>query len=104
LFLLGGIAGLALARGATTLIVSLLPALPVPIGVSVALDARAVAFTLALSLVAAVLAGLAPAFHASKAEVISGLKSDSQGGPERLRLRKAFVTRQSAFSILSVVG
>ena len=104
LFLLGGVAGLALARGTTTLIMSLLPALPVPIGVSLALDGRAVSFTLALSLAAAVLAGLAPAFHASKAEVISGLKSDSQGGPERLRLRNAFVISQVAFSIVLVVG
>ena len=104
LFLLGGLAGLALARSMTTLIVSLLPALPVPIAVTPALDARAVAFTVALSLVAAVLAGLAPAFHASKAEVISGLKSDSQGGPERLRLRNAFVISQVAFSIVLVVA
>ena len=61
LFLIGGGAGLALARVMTTPLVSLLPTLPVPIDVSLPLDARAVAFTLGLSLVAAVLSGLAPA-------------------------------------------
>jgi hypothetical protein len=61
-------------------------------------------FTLALSLVAAVLSGLAPAFHGSRAEVVGGLKADAQGGPERLRLRNAFVISQVAFSIVLVVG
>ena len=104
LFLAGGTAGLALARVMTTALVSLLPALPLPIDVSLPLDARAVGFTLGLSLVAAVLSGLAPAFHASRAEVVGGLKSDAQGGPERLRLRNAFVVSQVAFSIVLVVG
>ena len=42
LFLIGGAAGLALARVMTTALVSLLPALPLPIDVSLPLDARAV--------------------------------------------------------------
>ena len=88
----------------TTALVSLLPTLPLPIDVSLPLDARALGFTLALSLVAAVLSGLAPAFHGSKAEVVGGLKADAQGGPERLRLRNAFVISQVAFSIVLVVG
>ena len=104
LFLVGGAAGLALARGLTTTLVSLLPALPLPLDVTLPLDARAMAFTLALSLGAAVLSGLAPAFHASRAEVVGGLKADAQGGPERLRMRNAFVVSQVAFSIVLVVG
>ena len=63
LFLIGGAAGLALARVMTTRLVSLLPTLPLPVDVSLPLDARALAFTLGLSLIAAVLSGLAPAFH-----------------------------------------
>jgi hypothetical protein len=104
LFLVGGAAGLALARVLTTTLVSLLPALPLPIDVSLPLDARAVGFTLALSLWAAVLSGLAPALHSSRAEVVGGLKADGQGGPERTRLRNAFVISQVAFSIVLVVG
>lgn len=104
LFLIGGAAGLALARVMTDALVSLLPALPSPVDVSLPLDVRVVGFTIGLSLVAAILSGLAPAFHATKAEVVSGLKADAQGGPERLRMRNAFVVSQVAFSIVLVVG
>jgi predicted permease len=104
LFLMGAAAGLVLARVMTTLLVSLLPTLPLPVDVSLPLDGRAVGFTAGLSLVAAVLCGLAPALHGSRAEVLAGLKSDAQGGPERLRLRNAFVVSQVAFSLVLVVG
>jgi predicted permease len=104
LFLVGGGAGLLLARVMTTLLVSLLPTLPVPVDVTLALDGRALAFTLGLSLAAAVLSGLAPALAESKADVVSALKADSRGGPDRLRLRNAFVVCQVAFSIVLVVG
>ena len=103
LFLAGGAAGLALARVMTTLLVSLLPTVPVPLDIALALDGRAVGFTLGLSLIAAVLSGLAPALHVSRSAVLSGLKSDT-GGPERQRLRHVFVVAQVAFSIMLVVG
>jgi predicted permease len=104
LFLIGGGAGLALARVMTDALVSLLPAVPIPIDLTLPLDERAVAFTLGLSLIAALLSGLAPALDASKAEVVGGLKSNAQGGPERTRLRNAFVVAQVAFRIVLVVG
>jgi predicted permease len=102
LFSLGGVAGLALARGLTSGLVSLLPALPFPVDVSLALDVRAVLFTAGLALVAAVLSGLVPALQASKADVVSALKGDAFA-PAGVRLRHAFVIAQVAFSILLVV-
>ena len=104
LFLIGGSGGLVLARLMTGALLSLLPAVPLPIDVTLALDGRAVVFTLTLSLVAAILSGLAPAFHASRADVVGALKSDTQGGPERIWLRHAFVVSQVALSIVLVVG
>jgi len=104
LFLIGGSGGLVLARLMTGALLSLLPAVPLPIDVTLALDGRAVVFTLTLSLVAAILSGLAPAFHASRAEVVGALKSETQGGPERIWLRHAFVVSQVALSIVLVVG
>ena len=104
LFLIGGSGGLVLARLMTGALLSLLPSVPLPIDVTLALDGRAVVFTLSLSLVAAILSGLAPAFHASRAEVVGALKSDTQGGPERIWLRHAFVVSQVALSIVLVVG
>ena len=45
----------------TDALVSLLPSVPIPIDLTLPLDERAVAFTLGLSLIAALLSGLAPA-------------------------------------------
>jgi predicted permease len=70
--------------------------------VSLALDARALLFTAALALVAAVLSGLAPALQASKADVVSALMDDAHA-PARLRLRHVFVIAQVAFSLVLVV-
>jgi len=103
LFALGAAAGLLLARGMTSLVLKLLPAFPLPLAVSLPLDGRVAAFATGLSLVAAVLSGLAPALHASKADVTSALKAD-QGPADRLRLRSVFVVAQIALSILLVVA
>ena len=104
LFVLGGVLGVALARVMTSLLVTVLPSMPVPIDVSLPLDRRVLLFSAVLSLIAALLSGLAPALQASKSDVVSALKNDSQGPSDRLRLRSAFVVAQVAFSILLVVG
>jgi predicted permease len=103
LFLLGGATGLLLARAMTSLLVSRLPTLPFPVDLSLALDGRVIAFTTGLSLVAALLSGLAPALQASRPDVLSGLRNDS-GLVGRLRLRHAFVIAQVAFSIVLIIG
>ena len=103
LFALGGIAGLLLARALTSLLVSLLPAFPLPVNVSVPLDGRVVAFSLGVSFVAALLCGLVPALHASKSDVVSALKDDAPAPTDRLRLRNTFVVAQVAFSVLLVI-
>jgi predicted permease len=103
LFAIGAIAGLGLARVLTSLLVSLLPAFPLPVTVSVPLDGRVVAFSLGLSFVAALLCGLAPALHTSKTDVVATLKDDAQAPMDRLRLRNTFVVAQVAFSILLVI-
>jgi len=103
LFLLGGGLGLLLARGLTTLLVSILPSFEVPIALSVPLDTRVAAFSLGLSLVAALLSGLAPALHGSRSDVVTALKDDAHDTPERLRLRHAFVVAQVACSLLLIV-
>jgi predicted permease len=103
LFALGGAAGLMLARVMTSLLISLLPAFPLPVNVSVPLDPQVVTFSLALSFMAAVFCGLAPALHASRTDVASTLKDDAQAPMDRLRLRNAFVVAQVAFSALLVI-
>jgi predicted permease len=103
LFAMGGSAGLLVGRGLLWLLAALLPAYQVPVNVSAPLDMRVVAFTLGLSFVAAMLSGLAPALHGSRADVLTALKADTQGPTDRLWLRQGFVVAQIAFSILLVV-
>jgi predicted permease len=104
LFTCGGIAGLLLARAMTSGLVALMPAFPLPVNVSMPLDMRVVVFALALSLIAALLSGLAPAFRASRVDVLSSLKEFSQDMPDRLRLRNLFVIGQVALSVVLVVA
>jgi predicted permease len=103
LFALGGAAGLLLARVMVSMLVSRLPMLPFPVDLSLVLDSHVIAYTLALSLVAALLSGLAPAIAASKTNVLAGLRNDS-GFMGRLRARHAFVVSQVAFSLVLIIG
>jgi len=103
LFVLGGTIGIVLARAMTSLLVSLLPEFPMPVNLAVPLDGRVVAFSLILSLVSALLSGLAPALHASKADVVEALKDETDSRPDRLRLRNTFVVAQVAFSMMLII-
>lgn len=101
LFVLGGALGLVLARVLISL-TSSLPSLPVPLSVSLPLDMRVVAFTTALSLLAALVSGIAPAFKASQVDPLMSLKEESQGG-RHTKLRGALVVTQVAISLLLIV-
>jgi predicted permease len=103
LFALGSAAGIVLARVMSSMVMGLLPALPIPVQISLALDWRVVAFACGLSLVAALLSGLAPALHASRADVSTVLKAESPGASARSRLRNGFVVAQVACSLLLIV-
>jgi putative ABC transport system permease protein len=103
LFALGSAAGVALARVMASMVMGLLPVLPIPVRISIELDWRIVAFACGLSLVAALLSGLAPALHASRADVSAVLKTESPGASGRSRLRHAFVIAQVACSLLLIV-
>jgi len=103
LFSLGGAAGLLLARWMTTLLLKLLPAFPVPVNLALPLDERVVMFVIAVTFVGAVVAGLAPALHAARADLSGVLKDEGQITPARLRTRNAFVVAQVALSIVLVI-
>lgn len=104
LFAGGAVAGLLLARGMTSLLVGLLPSLPIPLDVTLPTDWRVATFTLVLTLAASLFCGLAPAFEAARTDVVSSLKTDNQGSTGRLRLRSVFLTAQVALSMILVVG
>ena len=87
----------------TSVLVSRLPTLPFPVALSLTLEAACSPSRRRLSLVAALLSGLAPAVDASRADVLSGLKNDAPR-VGRLRLRHAFVIAQVAFSIVLIIA
>ena len=101
LFAIGGTAGVVLARLMNTLFARSLPSLPFPVNVSLPVDYRVLAFTSGLSLLAALVFGLAPALQASKFDSANALKDDAQG--RRSRLRALFIVAQVACSITLVV-
>ena len=86
LALLGGSAGLLLAFWLGGSMNALVSRLPVPIELDLSLDRRMMIYTLTLSLVTAVLCGLAPARRATRMSVIPALKDD-ESMPHRQRMR-----------------
>src|SRR5215510_3702225 len=103
LALAGGAAGCLLAFCATSLL-RLFPApIPAPMEFNVNVDFRVLCFTLAVSLLSGVLFGLAPAWHASKLDLVPMLKDDrrgSGGGAPRFSLRNLLVISQVAVSLV----
>ena len=97
-FLPGGIAGLLLARWMSRLLLAMLPALPVPLTLTLPLDTRVVIFGLAVTLLTAVVTGLVPALQASKPDLVATLKGDRDARFGRLRLRQTLVAAQIAGS------
>ena len=105
LFVLGGAAGLVLSRWLTALLVALLPQLPVPLSVDLSADWRVVLFTIATSLAAAVLCGLAPALQARRTHLVGSLKGAARDtGSSRLRVRNVFVVGQVTLSLVLVIA
>lgn len=105
LFVLGGAAGLLLSRWLTALLLTVLPQLPVPLSVDLTTDWRVVVFTVAMSLVAAVLCGMAPALQARRTRLVPSLKGDALDGKSgRLQLRNVFVVGQITLSLVLVIA
>jgi predicted permease len=97
LALLGGACGVLLAIWLGGSLNSLVSRLPVPIELDLTLDTRMLAYTLVLSLLTAVLCGLAPARRATRMTVTPALKDD-EPTPERQRLRQWLVVGQVGVS------
>jgi putative ABC transport system permease protein len=104
LFVAGGIAGLVLSQSLTRLLLALIPKLPMPVDLTVPTDWRVVSFAIALSFVASILSGLAPALQASRADLVPALKTEGlDSGKPRLRLRNLFVIGQVTMSLTLVI-
>jgi predicted permease len=97
----GGAAGVALAYWVTNLLVDMMSRGRAPIVLDVAPNARTLAFTAAVTIVAAALFGLLPALGVSRADVQPGLKlSASAGDRARNTWGRALVAAQIALLVL----
>ncbi|MGQ0766923.1 MAG: ABC transporter permease [Gemmatimonadota bacterium] len=105
LSIVGGVLGLLLAWQSIGVIRALSPA-NLPRIDNMSIDARALAFAAGVSIVAAIVFGLAPALRAVRGNLSDGLRdrgSDS-GGVRGNKLRTALVVSEVALSLVLLVG
>jgi putative ABC transport system permease protein len=99
---IGGAAGLALAWWGQRALVAVAP-ISVPRASEIGFDVRVLAFTLAVSTLAAVVCGLLPAFEASRRDSGAALKESGRTATGSVRQRRMFsmlVTAQFACAIV----
>ena len=104
----GGAAGLVLAYWATTAIASLDPSIGVPLLNQTRLDVVVVAFAFAVALLAAILFGTMPAWHAtSMTDVISRIREEAgstTSDSKRGRTRGLLIVAETTLAVVLLVG
>ncbi|HEY7543983.1 MAG TPA: ABC transporter permease, partial [Blastocatellia bacterium] len=103
--ILGGTAGLLIAVWGVEALKAISPDY-IPRADQIQVDARVVIFTFVVSLVTGLVAGCAPALHASKTDLNEALKEGGKGTPQssRGRLRSLLVISEVALSLVLLVG
>jgi predicted permease len=106
LSLMGGVAGVALALWSVRIGMSVDLPFPIPIDLETGLDGRVLGFSLAISVLAGLVFGMAPAIQSTNPDVAPTLKDESTGGgrPRRLSLRNTLVVGQVAVSLMLLIG
>jgi putative ABC transport system permease protein len=105
LAVVGGALGLLVAYWATTSLVAAYPTL-LPRSSDIKIDPVVLMFTLGLSMLTAILFGLAPAISASRTDLVETLKETARAGgsPMRRWLRSVLVVTEVALAIVLLVG
>lgn len=104
--ILGGTAGLLLAKSGTRLLLSFKPA-ALERFTGISLDIRVLLFVLATSLLTGIVFGIAPAWSASRTDFAESLKESGRGATAGLaghRLRKWLVAAEFALALVLLVG
>jgi putative ABC transport system permease protein len=107
LALLGGLAGLLLARSGLELIVKLMPEDLIPAESNIVINAHALVFTLLLTLLTTLICSLLPALRFSGGAALEGLRNGLRpgaGAPVSQRTRGALVILEVAMSVVLLVG
>jgi predicted permease len=107
LSLAGGLGGILVALWCSNFLGFFMPPAHLPIGLSLGVDARVLAFVIILAVCTAMIFGLAPALQASRPSLSETLKeggrtSSSMGG--RHRLREFLVIGETVLALVLLVG
>lgn len=104
LFVAAGVAALPLTMWLINGLEGFLPALPAEVNLNLSVNPRVAAFALGMSLVTAVIFGLAPARQALSTDLASALHGAyATADRRRFRMRNALVMTQVALSLMLVV-
>jgi predicted permease len=103
----GGLLGVLVAVAGLRGIIAMVPPNTIPDEAQITLNGSVLVFTVAVSVAAALLFGLAPALHMSGGDIVTPLKESGRGtsGGKRQRLlRSALVVGEVALSVMLLVG
>ncbi len=107
LSVIGGVAGLLLAGWGVTAFKMFIPEGLIPRANQIGFSPAVLLFTTAVSAVAAIVFGLAPAVHSTRVDLTSGLKEGSSTGTtgrSRGFFRSALVVVQTSLAIVLLIG
>jgi len=96
--------GLGIAQWAITLTNRVSLPFDIDMTVGLTLSPKVLLFTMAVSVVAALLFGIAPALQATRPSLIPALKGEEPAGQSRSRMRSGLVIAQMALSIVLLVS
>src|SRR5262249_26813019 len=101
----GGVAGLLLAVWILRVLLALKPPIDFPLALDVGVDWRVLLFSLAVSILAGVVFGLAPALQSTRPSLVRALKDTAaQGGAVKTRLRSVLVVAQISISLVVLIA
>ncbi len=103
----GGLLGLGVGYGMMRGLTWLMPPYSLPSEADVSIDLNILLFTLAISLLTAILFGLAPAVHATKVDLTASMKEGGRSatsGAGRARLRGALIVSEVALAFVLLTG
>jgi putative ABC transport system permease protein len=103
----GGALGLALGYAMIRGLIRLAPPFSLPSEADVSIDLNILLFTLGISLLTALLFGLAPAIHATRVDPASSMKEGGRSattGAGRARLRSALIVSEVALAFVLLAG
>jgi len=104
---LGAAVGVTLAWLLTQAAMSVRLPIPIPLSFALRLDTRVLLFSVVVTMIAAVVAGLAPALKATRPNLVNELKNDvaaAQAGGRRWTLRDGLVATQMAVTLVLLVA